>query len=120
MELSIASRVVLVFGGDAAVGRALELSLKSADHDVRFLGETVSSEPGVLDKAELLILAPGLSTECHEDILALVGSRTEEARLPILRLLTNYQEEEQSEAGWFLPWPCRIEKLRQEIKVALL
>jgi hypothetical protein len=112
--------VVLVFGGDAAVGRALELLLKSADYDVRFLGESISSQSGVLDRAQLVILAPGLSTEAREDILTLLGSRTEEARLPVLELLTNYHEEEQTGTGWFLPWPCRTEELRQQVKAALL
>ena len=112
--------VVLVFGGDAAVGRALELLLKSADYDVRFLGESISSESGVLGRAQLVILAPGLSTEAREDILTLLGSRTEEAKLPVLELLTNYHEEEQAGTGWFLLWPCRMEELRQQVKAALL
>ncbi len=111
--------VVLVFGGDATVGRALAVLLKSADYEVRFLGETISSEPGVLDRAQLVILAPGLSTETREDILTLLGSRTEEAKLPVLELVTNYQEE-QAGTGWFLPWPCRTEELRQQVKAALL
>ena len=120
LESAVAFGVVLVFGGDATVGRALELLLKSADHDVRFLGESISSESGVLDRAQLLILAPGLSTEVRKDILALVGSRTEEAKLPVLELLTDYHEEEQAGTRWFLLWPCRMEELRQQVKAALL
>lgn len=117
--------VVLVFGGDATVGRALEVLLKSADYDVRFLGESISSESGVLGRAQLVILAPGLSTEAREHILTQLGSRTEEAKLPVLELVTNDQDdttyqEEQAGTGWFLPWPCRTEELRQQVKAALL
>jgi hypothetical protein len=111
--------VVLVFGGDATVGRALELLLQSADYDVRFLGEHISSESGVLGRAQLVILAPGLSTEAREYILTLLGSRTEEAKLPVLELNTNYQDK-QAGTGWFLPWPCRTEELKQQVKAALL
>lgn len=119
MEPAGAFRKVLILGGDATVGRALELLLQSADYDVRFLGETISSESSVLDGAQLLILAPGLSTESREDIFALVGSRTEEAKLPVLELITNYQEE-QAGMEWSLPWPCRTEKLRQQVETALI
>jgi len=123
-ELIPASAEVLVIGGGALVGRALELLLRSADCRVRFLdeaslGESGLEEAGLLDGVRLLILAPGASAKCRKAVRALLDSRTVEAKLPVLELLTDGRVPESGEGRFFLHWPCRTEELRRYLKVAL-
>ena len=124
-----ASAEVVILGGGALVGRALELLLRSADCNVRFLGEPSLSRPslhvseldgpGPLDEVRLLILAPGASAGCREDALALIGARTAEARIEVLELGDDRQEA--LFGAWeVLPWPCRTEDLKRRVMAALL
>lgn len=115
---------VAVFGRDTVVGQALELLLRSADCNVRFIAEFSLGEPGLLDGVQLLLLAPGLSTECYETLLALVDSQPSVA-IPILELVDDDREaqvgETQVGSGHFaVPWPCRAEKLKRQMEAALL
>jgi len=143
-ELIPASAEVLIIGGGALVGRALELLLRSADCRVRFMdeaslgnlgpGKSGLEEPGLeepgleepelaeagqLDGVRLLILAPGASAKCRKAVRALLDSRTVEAKLPVLELLTDGRVPESGEGRFFLHWPCRTEELRRYLKVAL-
>ena len=115
-----ASAKVLVVGGDAIVGQALELLLQSAECDVKFLGEPFLEEPGLLDGFQLLLIAPGLSAKCRETLLALVSSTTVAQRIPFLELVSNIQGAQQDGAGHLVPWPCQPEELERRIKTALL
>ena len=128
-EVLPASAGVVILGGDTLVGRALELLLRSADCNVRFLGEPSLSGPsldeselggpGPLDGVRLLILAPGASAGCREDALALIGARTAEARIEVLELGDDRQGA--LVGAWeVLPWPCRTEDLKRRVMAALL
>jgi hypothetical protein len=128
-ELVPAAAQVVILGGGALVGRALELLLRSADCNVRFLGEPSLGKPslhvseldgpGPLDGARLLILAPGVSAGCREDALALISARTAEARFEVLELGDDRQEA--LVGAWeVLPWPCRTEDLKRRVMAALL
>ncbi len=119
LDLVAASEEVVILGGGALVGRALELLLRSADYNVKFMAENSLDELGLLEGCRLLIVAPGVSAKCRESILALAGSRTTGARLSVLELLCNDQEP-QGGAGYFLPWPCRTEELKRYVKAILL
>ena len=121
-DRSPAPAAVLVLGGDAVVGRALELLLRSADCDIRFLAEPSRVEPGLLDGFGLLLLAPGLSAGCREALLALVGVAPVAARIPVLELNSSAEgAPEVVGAGPLLvPWPCQPEDLQRRIKAALL
>ena len=120
---------VVILGGSVLIGRALELLLRSADCNVRFLREPSLVEPpldeselgvlGPLDGVRLLILAPGASAGCREDALALIGARTAEARIEVLELGDDRQEA--LVGAWeVLPWPCRTEDLKRRVMAALL
>jgi len=113
------SATVLVLGGDAIVGQALELLLQSASCNVKFLTEPSLDEPGLLDGVQLLLLAPGLSAERRENLLVLVNSTLVAARIPVLELVSNLQEA-QVGAGHLVPWPCQPKELERRIKAALL
>lgn len=113
--------MVVVMGGDAVVGQALALLLKSADYDVRFLPEEpLSGRAGSLSEAQLLLLAPGLSAERREAILALVSSEPDTKNTPVLELISNTQRSRLGERHFVMPWPCRTEDLKQQIEAALL
>lgn len=99
-----ASATVLVLGRDAAVGQALELLLRSAGCNVKFLAERSSDEPGLLDRVQLLLLAPGLSARCREALLTLVSSTAVAAKILVEHLVL---------------WPCRAEDLERRIKATL-
>jgi hypothetical protein len=124
-----ASAEVVILSGSVLVGRALELLLRGADYDVRFLGEPSLDrlelgESGLLDGVRLLILAPEASPRCHEAVLALIGARTVEARIEVLELGDDRQDDDRQEAlvgPWeVLPWPCRTEDLKRRVMAALL
>ncbi len=119
-----ATAEVVIVGGDVLVGRALELLLRSADCDVRFLGEPSLDESelgasGLLDGVHLLILAPRASAGCREVALALIDARTAEARIEVLELADDRQEVLVG-AREVLPWPCRTEYLKRRVMAALL
>src|SRR5215212_1033571 len=115
-ELIPASAKVLVIGGGALVGRALELLLRSADCRVRFideasLGKLEMDESGLGDEVRLLILAPGASARCRKAVRALVDSKTVKTKLSVLELLTDDRVPEDGKGRFFLHWPCRTEEL---------
>ena len=113
------SAAVLVLGRDAVVGKALELLLRSADYNVKFLTEPSLDEPGLLDGVQLLLLAPGLSAKRREALLTLVSSMPVAVRIPVLELASNIKRA-QVGTGHLVPWPCRAEDLERRIKAALL
>lgn len=115
-----ASATVVVIGGDAVVGQALELLLKDANASVKFVPESLLEEPGSLSDATLLLLAPGLSVERREAILAPVKGESSAREIPVLELLTSAQTSRGGERHFVVQWPCRPEDLRRQIEIALL
>jgi hypothetical protein len=111
--------VVLILGGDWVVGRALRLLLRDAEYRVRFLIGPSLDQPGLLDGVQLLLLAPGLGAEFRDALLALVGRRPLAVRIPILELVDNPRSAGDG-AAHTVPWPCRAEELKREIKALLL
>ncbi len=102
-----------VFGGDPVVGRALEQLLRSVGYAARFLTEASLDKPGGFDGLQILLLAGETDAGrrgAPEDAL-------ESLRLPILRLVA--PPEGPAEEDGFLPWPCRVEELRERIEAAL-
>lgn len=114
---------VIVVGGDAVVGQALQLLLRGADYGVRFLPEPAlslqgSPAAGALDGARLLLLAPRLSAEGRQQILACVGASST-TTIPVLELVDD-PDGARDGSGRRLPWPCRTEDLKRHIDAALL
>ncbi len=110
-----------IIGGDPIVGQALELLLQAAGYGARFLPEPVADKVGeLLADIGLLLLAPALSAE-HRD--ALMAGRTgtpTAAKIPILSLLSASEEAQSGEERGVLWWPCRAEELERAIEAALL
>lgn len=120
MVLDLPVPTVVVFGRDTIVGQTLELLLWSADFNVRFVAEFSPDEPDLLDGVQLLLLAPGLSTERHEALSALIDSRPSAAMIPILQLVHDDREARDGMEHLAVPWPCRAEELKRRIEAALL
>ena len=119
------SRSALTLWGDPVVGRALLVLLRSSGYEVRLVSSLSSSEPFSLEGSQLLVLTPTpqLSIEMREALLALVRKRTRSNNVPVLELVTafeEYRERRTRDNLWYtVPWPCRIEELVQWIEGTL-
>ncbi|MGH3088478.1 MAG: hypothetical protein ACRDSJ_14315 [Rubrobacteraceae bacterium] len=91
---------VAIFGGDPVVGETLELLLRAAGYEARFLAGEVSDE--LLAGAKLLLIAPGAAA--RDGLL--------ESGIPVMELVTAGREAGPHSS---LRWPCRIEELKQAI-----
>lgn len=114
---------VVVVGGDAVVGQALELLLDSEDRRVSFLREDFREEdfreePRVLEGVELLVFTPGLSTERRRRILALIEDAPSAQRIPVLEFVANARASPAKSGRFVAPWPCRTEELNRHVEAA--
>jgi hypothetical protein len=74
---------------------------------------------GSLEGVRLLLIAPTLSAESRETLLAEMGSTLDAANIPVLTLSTSLKEA-LVEGPTFIPWPCRLEDLTKRIEAVLL
>ena len=111
---------VLVVGRDPVVGHALVLLLRSSSYDVGFLLDTSLSEPGVLEGARLLLLAPSLGAERRKTVLSLIEFGAATKSVPILELAADGSASRARERHLVMPWPCRMEDLQRQIEMMLL
>jgi hypothetical protein len=115
----LATPAVVVLGGDAVVGQALELLLRDAQYSARFLAKpSLLEEPGILDGVQLVILAPGLGAVWRGALLPSLGSILAAAKIPVLELVDD-PEAVRADSKSVIPWPCRIQYLKQHIEAAL-
>ncbi len=111
---------VVVFGGDPAVGRILELLLRGAGYDARFVTDDSLDEPGLFDGVRLLLFfAAGLSPERREASMSLFENAPGLAGLPILEL-ASHSDGAQARMEHLVPWPCPVEELRRRMEAALV
>jgi len=111
---------IAILGGNSVAGRALEALLQGVGYDTRLIEDPPERPPEqLLEGVKLLVLAPTLSAETRETLLAQMGSTLEVANIPVLTLSTSLKE---ALAGGpaFIPWPCRLEDLTKKIEAALL
>jgi hypothetical protein len=101
-------------------GRALEALLQGVGYDTRLI-EDPPERPAeqLLEGVRLLLLAPTLSAETRETLLAEIGSTLDAANIPVLTLSTILKEAP-GDRPVFIPWPCRLEDLTKMIEAALL
>ena len=101
-------------------GRALEALLQDVGYDTRLIEDPPERPPEqILEGVRLLLLAPTLSSESRETLLAEMDSTLEAANIPVLTLSTTLKED----PGYgpvFIPWPCRLEDLTKKIEATLL
>jgi hypothetical protein len=111
---------IAILGGNSVAGRALEALLQGVGYDTRLIEDPPERSPEqLLEGVRLLLLAPTLSAESRETLLAEMGSTLDAANIPVLTLSTSLKE---ALAGGpaFIPWPCRLEDLTKKIEAALL
>jgi hypothetical protein len=101
-------------------GRALEALLQGVGYDTRVEEDPPERSPEqLLEGVRLLLLAPTLSAESRETLLAEMGSTLDAANIPVLTLTTTLKEAP-GDGTVFIPWPCRLEDLTKKIEAALL
>jgi hypothetical protein len=101
-------------------GRALEALLQGVGYDTRLIEDPPERSPEqLLAGVRLLLLAPTLSAESREVLLAEMGSTLDAANIPVLTLSTTLKEA-LGDGPISIPWPCRLEDLTRKIEAALL
>jgi hypothetical protein len=101
-------------------GRALEALLQGVGYDTRLIEDPPERSPEQpLEGVRLLLLAPTLSAESRETLLADMSSTLDAANIPVLALSTTLKEAPR-DGPVLVPWPCRLEDLTKRIEAALL
>jgi hypothetical protein len=119
-DLITAPTTIAILGGNSVAGRALEALLQGVGYDTRLIEDPLERSPEqLLEGVRLLLLAPTLSAESKETLLAEMGSTLDAANIPVLTLSTSLKEA-LVEGPTFIPWPCRLEDLTKRIEAALL
>lgn len=102
-------------------GRALEALLQGVGYETRLIEDPPASGPEeLLDGVKLLLLAPTLSSESREALLADMRSTLDASGIPVLTLSTTLKEALGDQSALLIPWPCRLEDLTKKIEAALL
>ena len=119
-DLITAPTTIAILVGNSVAGRALEALLQGVGYDTRLIEDPPERSPEqLLEGVRLLLLAPTLSTESRETLLAEMGSTLDAANIPVLTLSTSLKEA-LVEGPTFIPWPCRLEDLTKRIEAVLL
>jgi len=94
--------------------------LQGVGYDTRLIEDSAERPPEqLLVGVRLLLLAPTLSAETRETLLAEMGSALDAANIPVLTLSTTLKEAP-GDGPVFIPWPCRLEDLTKKIEAVLL
>lgn len=116
MEAAGALMRVVVVGGEAVVGQALELLLGGGGHTVRYVSEHLSDEPGTLAGAGLLILTPGIAERRREGLISRAAGESPPAeKVPVLELVPFLLKAAFDRGRLLVPWPCRAEELERYV-----
>jgi hypothetical protein len=119
-DLVTVPTTIAILGGNSVAGRALEALLQGVGYDTRLIEDPPERSPEqLLEGVRLLLLAPTLSAESRETLLAEMGSTLDAAQIPVLTLSTTLKGA-LSDGHAFIPWPCRLEDLTKKIEAALL
>ena len=119
-DLVTVPTTIAILGENSVAGRALEALLQGVGYETHLIEDPPERPPKqLLEGVRLLLLAPTLSAESRETLLAEMGSTLDAANIPVLTLSTSLKE---ALAGGpaFIPWPCRLEDLTKKIEAALL
>lgn len=110
---------IAILGGNPLVNRVLGALLQGVGYEIRLLEEdSETGKENLFEDVDLLLLAPTLSDGFRQALVTSMRSTPETASIPILTLSTALQETVKGEPG-IVPWPSRIEDLRQEIETLL-
>ena len=113
---------IAILGGNAVVGRALEVLLRSVGYEVRlWLEEPEAYGPEeLLEGVDVLLLGPGLGAaeERREEYLRDMKGALETAAIVVLAFSPG-QEGTIAQVRRLVPWPCRVDELAREIEAVL-
>ena len=102
------------------VGRSLEVLLQGAGYGTRIIEEPTPGNPHeLLEGIRLVLVVPTPSTESRERFLASIEGKSGRAAIPVLTLSMVLNKVLSDPTGR-VPWPCRLEDLKNEIEAALL
>jgi hypothetical protein len=119
VQISVGTTIA-IWGGNSVAGRALEALLQGVGYDTRLIEDPPEGNAEeCLDGVRLLLLAPTLSAESKETLLAEMGDTLEARDIPVLTLSTGLKEA-LGDGRASIPWPCRIEDLTKKIDATLL
>ena len=111
---------MVVAGGDAVVGRTPKLLLENANYQVRFVSRSCLGEPGGLEGANPIVLAPALTQEQEAAALAASAGGTHGvARVPMVGLFPDLPETTSADEHRSVLWPHRAGELERQIRAAL-
>lgn len=106
---------VAVLGGDPVVGKAIEAMLVDAGYRaLSFAVPPVNGSRHFLDKAQVLLLAPGISVG---ERVAFLEGRPD---TPLVELVTILDEAPKNGRSRRVPWPAGTKEIGKEIETALL
>ncbi len=117
------ARRIAILGGDALVGRTLEVALRGAGYDACYLNGSFTGESAELpDGVGLVVLAPRMSAERREAFLGRARSTPATAGVPVLELVTPSAASRngREEPVRLVAWPCFTGELEREIDAVLL
>lgn len=117
-EAAPAAAIIVVVGGDAVVGHALQLLLRGSGYDARVEALSTFGAGGAPLDAGLILLAPGLDEWDRGAVLAYVDAVHRGGGLPVVELVPAATSVPR-DGHVLLPWPCRTEDLEREIGAAL-
>ncbi len=119
-DLVTVPTTIAILGGNSVAGRALEALLQGVGYDTRLIEDPPERSPEqLLEGVRLLLLAPTLSAESREVLLAEMGSTLDAASIPVLTVSTTLKEA-LGDGPVSIPWPCRLEDLTRKIEATLL
>jgi hypothetical protein len=115
-----APTTIAIICRDRVVGQALELLLRGADYDARFLGEPAIEKLGeLLDGAQIVLLGPALNAERRERFLNGLRGGPGTANIPVLELIPTLEGTRNGHVRHVM-WPCKTEELVRHIAEVLV
>ncbi len=118
--VAAAPATVVVFGGEPIVGQALEVLLQTSGYNARFVAESLLRQPGMLDGAQVLLVAPGCNAASREAVMTMIGSEPGGRGVAVLEMgMTSAGGGRSLDPERYIPWPCRSEELARRIDAVL-
>jgi hypothetical protein len=114
-----AGKTIAILGGNSVAGRALEALLQGVGYDTRLIEDPPQGAPEeCLAGVRLLLIAPTLSAESREILLAEMGATLQATDIPVLTLSTGLKEA-LGDGRASIAWPCRLEDLTKKIEATI-